>query len=80
VLLFEEIGVYEYQGRKVASSMLDGAESYINPKEIVGVQAREVKLKPVTEEREYDFGIPLLILVIFILAMELIYVKARGDI
>ena len=80
MVLFEEVGIYEYSGRKVASSMLNGAESDINPKEIIGVQTRKIELKPVTEEREFNFGIPLLIFVVFVLLMELIYVKARGDI
>jgi len=79
VVLFEEVGVYEYGGRKVASSMLDGDESNIEPREITGVQTRKVELKPVTEQREFNWGIPLLVLVIFILLVELIYVKARGD-
>jgi len=80
VLLFEEIGVYEYLDHKVASSMLDGDESNINAKEIVGEQTRTVELKPVTETREFNLGIPLLVFVLFILLMELIYIKARGDI
>jgi len=79
VVLFEEVGVYEYGGRKVASSMLDGDESNIEPREITGVQTRKVELKPVTEQREFNWGIPLLVLVMFLLMIELIYVKSRGD-
>ncbi|HLC85369.1 MAG TPA: VWA domain-containing protein [Candidatus Nanoarchaeia archaeon] len=79
VILFEEAGFYEFAGKQHAANLLDQAESTLAPRELNTTISREVKLKPVTEEREFSFVIPLLIAVCVFIFLELLYVKVRGD-
>ena len=61
-------------------NLLDQEESAISEKkEMNSTFARELKLEPVTEEREYSFVIPLLISALILIFLELLYVKVRGD-
>ncbi len=80
-VLFEEQGIYSYSKREVASNLLNVLESAINPEDKQLIKAyKDIRLKPVQEEREFSFEIPLLLAVLILLMLELIYIKIRGDI
>lgn len=79
-VLFEEQGIYKYNEREVASNLLNSFESDINLREKKEAIAANIKLKPVREEREFSFEIPLLLFVVIVLLLEIIYIKIRGDI
>ncbi|MEK6875046.1 MAG: BatA and WFA domain-containing protein [Nanoarchaeota archaeon] len=77
---FDETGIYEVDGRKIAASLLNEKESEINPSKVIAASSgKQIMLKPVKEKREFEWEIPLLIGVIVIVFFELIYVKLRGD-
>jgi len=78
--IFDEVGYYEFNQRKVAANMLSQAESDIELKELVGSSDREIELKPVKETREYSFEMPIILLIFGLMLFELIYIKIRGDI
>lgn len=61
--IFDEVGYYEIEGRKIAANMLSQAESDIELKDLVGASSRTIELKPVTEERELSFEIPLIVII-----------------
>lgn len=78
--IFDEVGIYEVEDRKIAANMLSEVESDITLRDMVGTSARKVELKPVKEERELSFEIPVIILIMALLVFELIFIKVRGDI
>ena len=80
VISFDDAGYYEYDETIIAANLLDQQESTINAQKEINVTfARDVVLKPVTEERELSFVIPLIIAVMILIFLELLYVKVRGD-
>jgi len=79
-IMLENTGIYELEDRKIASNLLDEKESEINAKTIIGAKSTEFELKPVKETRKLELE-PLLILAAgFIILLELMYIKMRGDV
>lgn len=78
-LIFEEAGLYQFEdGRTIAVNLLNERESDINSDVSVGAKSVEFELKPVKEERKFEFEQPFVLLALIILFIELIYVKFRG--
>lgn len=79
-LIYELQGIYQVGDRSIAVNLLDPKESDITAKEIVGQESTRAELKPITEERELEWEIPLLIAACVMLFLELVYIKFRGDV
>jgi len=78
--IFDDAGYYKVGGQIIAANLLSEAESDITLRKIVGTSDGTVDLKPVTEERELSFEIPILLIILVLLGLELLYIKVRGDI
>lgn len=80
VLVYEYSGLYEFEHKVIAANLLDQDESQINAVEQSSAAVkREVELRPVREEREFSFEIPIALTVLGLLFLELVYIKWRGD-
>ena len=79
-LIYEQQGIYQIGDRAVAVNLVDEKESAIAPTEIIGATASKAKLQPITEEREFEWELPLLAGACIFLFIELLYIKFRGDI
>ena len=80
-LLMDEVGIYEFDNKKVAVNLLDEKESNVNlPSKVEARKEREKLLE--RESKEHDFNLELIILGLVFLFMltEFIYIKRRGDI
>jgi hypothetical protein len=78
-IIFEEAGVYKFEdGRTIAVNLLNERESDITSNTTLGAKSTEFELKPVKEERKFEFELPMVMLALIILFIELIYVKMRG--
>ena len=80
-LLMDEVGIYEFDNKKIAVNLLDEKESDVNlPSKVEARKEREKLLE--RESREHDFNLEVAILSFVFLFMmtEFIYIKRRGDI
>jgi hypothetical protein len=78
-IIFEEAGIYKFEdGRTIAVNLLNERESDITSNTTLGAKSTEFELKPVKEERKFEFELPMVMLALIILFIELIYVKMRG--
>ncbi len=80
-LLMDEVGIYEFDSKKIAVNLLDEKESEIGlPSKVEARKEREKLLD--RESREHDFSLELTILAFVFLFMltEFFYIKRRGDI
>ncbi len=80
-LLMDEVGIYEFDNKKIAVNLLDEKESNIAlPSKIESQKERERLLA--RESKEHDFNIELIILGLVFLFMlaEFFYIKVRGDV
>ena len=80
-LLMDEVGIYEFDNKKIAVNLLDEKESDISiPSKVEEKTERERLLG--RESRAHDFSLELTILVFVFLFMmtEFFYIKRRGDI
>ena len=78
--LLEEAGIYELEDRSIAANLLDPLESDLNRKVSFGTKSIEYELRPVREDRNFDFELPLILIAAILLIVELFYIKIRGDI
>ncbi|MBN1644435.1 BatA and WFA domain-containing protein [Candidatus Woesearchaeota archaeon] len=78
--LLEEAGIYELEDRKLAVNLLDSLESDLNRKISFGAKSIDYELRPVKENRRYDFEFALIVIGAILLILELVYIKIRGDI
>ena len=77
----DEVGIYEFDNKKIAVNLLDEKESDISiPSKVEEKTERERLLG--RESRAHDFSLELTILVFVFLFMmtEFFYIKRRGDI
>lgn len=77
-LEFDEIGIYEYQNKKVAVNLLNPVESnvaYLNEAYELAEEEGEENTMKIKSPLTKHFIVALLVL----LFLELLYVKARGD-
>ncbi|MBD3361551.1 hypothetical protein GF358_02035 [Candidatus Woesearchaeota archaeon] len=80
VYLLEQAGVYELEDRKIAVNLLNEMESNLNREVSFGAKSVDYELRPVKEDRKFQFEYTLIILGAILLILELFYVKLRGDI
>jgi hypothetical protein len=78
--LLEQSGIYELEDRKLAVNLLNALESDLNRKVSYGAKSVDYELRPVKEDRKYDFEFTLIIIGALLLILELFYIKLRGDV
>ena len=79
-LLLETAGIYELEDRKIGVNLLDPMESDLNRKTSFGAKSIDYELRPVKEDRRFNFEKTLILLGAFLLILELFYIKLRGDV
>ena len=80
-LLMDEVGVYEFDSKKFAVNLIDEKESDIGlPSKVEAVKERQKLFERETKERDFNIELPILSLVFLIMAIEFLYIKARGDV
>jgi len=79
-LLLEYTGVYELEDRNIAVNLLNELESDLNRRASFGAKSIEYELRPVKEDRRFDFEYHLVVLGALLLILELFYIKLRGDV
>lgn len=79
-IILDEAGIYEYDGRKVAVNILSEAESDVSTEEAVEEGSTVISGNEESiEMTELDLDIILIWVALAILAIELWYIKQRGD-
>lgn len=78
--LLEKTGIYELEDRKIGVSLLDPLESDLNRKASFGAKSIDYELRPVKEDRRFNFEMSLIIIGTILLILELFYIKLRGDV
>lgn len=80
-VIFDEIGIYEFNGKKFAANLLDEAESDVVIQGSVSEDENKVDEVLKEQGREANLSISplLLILTFLLLGFEVFYIKRRGD-
>jgi len=80
-LLMDEVGIYEFDGKKFAVNLLSEQESDISlPSKVEARKERETLLGRESKEHDFNLEFPILILVFLFMLAEFLYIKRRGDI
>ena len=80
-LLMDEVGIYEFDNKKIAVNLLDEKESDISlPSKIDQQEQRERLLERESREHDFNLELPILLLVFLLMLVEFFYIKRRGDI
>jgi len=79
-VIFDEVGIYEFNGKKFAVNLLDEKESDVTASSVLKEESESSKvLKEKGIERDFSLSILLLILVFLLMVFEVFYIKRRGD-
>src|SRR3989338_1495697 len=79
-IILDEAGVYELEDKKIAVNLINEGESNIAGEEKeLKLSKESLGLGKIEEKRNFNFEIPLLVLVFLIVIFELFYIKIRGD-
>lgn len=80
-VILDKIGIYATENKKIAANLLSDAESNINEqKQKLGQGLDKFVFAPVKENVQLDFGKWLIILAIFLMFLEVICIKFRGEV
>ena len=79
-VIFDEVGIYEFDGKKFAANLLDEAESEVTKGSTLEDEDETTEiLKEKGVEKNFSIS-PLILLVAFLLlGFEVFYIKRRGD-
>ena len=79
-VIFDEAGIYEFDGKKFAANLLDEEESEVTGKSVLKEESKSAKiLKDRSIEKEFNLSALLLIAVFLLMCFEVFYIKRRGD-
>ena len=79
-LLMDEVGIYEFNGKKYAVNLLDEKESDISlPSKVESKKEREELIEGQSREHVFNLEFLILILVFLFMLAEFLYIKRRGD-
>ena len=79
-VIFDEAGIYEFDGRKYASNLLDETESDVTKGSTLETESEDAEvLKEAGTEADFSISPLILLLVFLLLVFEVFYVKRRGD-
>ena len=80
-LLLDEVGIYEFDNRKIAADLMDEKESNINlPTKIESQEQRKLLLERESQLQDFNLELPILILVFLLIISEFVYIKIRGEV
>ncbi|MEK6949927.1 MAG: BatA and WFA domain-containing protein [Nanoarchaeota archaeon] len=79
-VIFDEAGIYEFNGKKLAANLLDEAESDVPKGSALKEESESAEaLKEEGRQTNLSLSPLLLILVFLLLCFEIFYIKRRGD-
>jgi hypothetical protein len=79
-VIFDEVGIYEFNGKKFAVNLLDEAESDVIKGSALKEESESAEaLKEEGRQTNLSLSPLLLILVFLLLCFEIFYIKRRGD-
>ena len=79
-LLMDEVGIYEFDNKKVAVNLLSEKESQVElPSKIEKQEERKKLLERESREHEFSLELTILLLVFLFMLTEFLYIKRRGD-
>ncbi len=79
-LILEDAGIYKLGTKVLAVNLLNELESDVNAVAGAGAKSIEYELKPVKENRKFYFELVFLTASFILVFLELLYIKARGDV
>jgi len=80
-VIFDEIGIYEFDNKKFAVNLLDVEESDVTKDSVLEEESENlVVLKEQSTERNFSLSVLILLLVFLLMVFEVFYLKRRGDI
>ncbi len=80
-LLMDEVGIYEFDNKKIAINLLSEQESDINlPSKVEKQKEREQLLERESKEQDFNLELPVLLVAFLFMLTEFFYIKRRGDI
>ena len=80
-VILDEVGIYEFSGKKIAVNLLDETESGVTKESVLeGESESAAVLKERSIEKNFSLSIFILLLVFLLLLFEVFYIKRRGDI
>ena len=79
-VIFDEVGIYEFNGKKFAANLLDEKESEVTKESVLKEKSESAEvLKEQGIERNFSLSVLLLTGVFLLLCFEIFYLKRRGD-
>ncbi|MCH8329434.1 MAG: hypothetical protein IIB81_03510, partial [Nanoarchaeota archaeon] len=79
-VIFDEVGIYEFNGKKFAVNLLDEKESEVTKESILKEKSESAEvLKEQGVEKDFSLSVLILIGVFLLLCFEIFYLKRRGD-
>lgn len=79
-LFLDEAGLYKFDDKTVSANLLDGDESDVSGESIIDEKEAELIGGNDVEDVDMSLEIALIILALFLMIIELFYIKKRGDI
>jgi hypothetical protein len=80
-VIFDEVGIYEFDNKKFAVNLLDEKESDVTKESVLKEKTESAEvLKEQSVERNLSLSLLLLIVVFLLMCFEVFYLKRRGDI
>ncbi len=79
-VIFDEVGIYEFNDKKFAVNLLDEKESEVTKESALKEKSESMEvLKEQGVEKDFSLSVLLLIGVFLLLCFEIFYLKRRGD-
>lgn len=79
-VIFDEAGIYEFDGKSFAANLLDEKESDVTGKSMLEEESESAAvLKERGVERNFSLSILILLAVFLLMCLEVFYIKRRGD-
>ena len=79
-VIFDEVGIYEFDDKKFAVNLLDEQESDVTKGSVLKEKTESAEvLKEHSTERNFSLSVFLLFGVFLLMCFEIFYIKRRGD-
>ena len=79
-VIFDEVGIYEFDGKSFAANLLDEKESDVIGENVLKEEGESAEvLKEGGAEKNFSLSILILLGVFLLMCLEVFYIKRRGD-
>jgi len=79
-VIFDEVGIYEFDGKSFAANLLDEKESDVIGENVLKEEGESAEvLKERGAEKNFSLSILILLGVFLLMCLEVFYIKRRGD-